>query len=107
MIDSPQKRNVFFPSKLVDYFFYQRPILGVSPKLGVTNEFLTTSGNSCFENNDIEGIAGYLQTAISNFPLLLSFDKNYYQHFLPDSINNKYKQILNYIFQASNIPLNI
>lgn len=107
VIDSPQKRNVFFPSKLVDYFFYQRPILGISPKLGVTNEFLTASGNSCFENNDIEGIAGYLQTAISNFPLLLSFDKNYYQNFLPDSINNKYKQILNYIFQASNIPLNI
>lgn len=98
VIDSPQKRNVFFPSKLVDYFYYQRPILGISPKLGVTNEFLTASRNFCFENNDIEGIANYLHMMISDFSVLLSFDKNYYQNFLPDSINNKYKQIFNYIF---------
>ena len=98
VIDSPQERNVFFPSKLVDYFYYQRPILGISPRIGVTNELLTASGNHCFENNDIDGIANYLHTAISNFTYLLSFDKKYYQNFLPDSINAEYKQILNNIF---------
>lgn len=98
VIDSPQERNVFFPSKLVDYFYYQRPILGISPRIGVTNELLTASGNHCFENNDIEGIANYLHTAISDFTYLLSIDKKYYQNFLPDSINTKYKQILNNIF---------
>lgn len=98
VIDSSQERNVFFPSKLVDYFYYQRPILGISPRIGVTNELLTASGNHCFENNDIEGIANYLHTAISDFTFLLSIDKKYYQNFLPDSINTKYKQILNNIF---------
>ena len=98
VIDSPQERNVFFPSKLVDYFYYQRPILGISPRIGVTNELLTASGNHCFENNDIDGIANYLHTAISNFTYLLSIDKKYYQNFLPDSINAEYKQILNNIF---------
>ena len=98
VIDSPQDRNVFFPSKLVDYFYYQKPILGISPTIGITHDFLVESGNHCYENNDIEGIAKYLHTAISDFTFLLSIDKKYYQNFLPDTINTKYKQILNNIF---------
>lgn len=98
VIDSPQKCNVFFPSKLVDYFYYQRPILGISPQKGVTNELLTASGNYCFENNDIEGIADYLYLIVFDFSSLLCYDKNFYQSFLPDSIKTKYKLIYEHIF---------
>ena len=98
VIDSPQKCNVFFPSKWVDYFYYQRPILGISPQKGVTNELLTASGNYCFENNDIEGIADYLYLIVFDFSSLLCYDKNFYQNFLPDSIKTKYKLIYEHIF---------
>ena len=94
VIDSPQNRNVFFPSKLVDYFYYQRPILGISPKVGVTNEFLTASGHQCFENHNIEGISQYLEQAITDFSSLLIYDKDYYRNFLPSVIANEYERVL-------------
>ena len=94
VIDSPQNRNVFFPSKLVDYFYYQKPILGISPTIGVTHDFLVESGNSCYENNDIEGIANYLKQAILDFSALLGYDKGYYRHFLPTTIADTYRKIL-------------
>lgn len=98
VIDSPQKKNVFFPSKLVDYFYNQRPILGISPKAGVTNELLTASGNQCFENNDINGIANYLLLVINDFSSLLTYNKKYYQNFLPEKIAEEYKRVLERVF---------
>lgn len=94
VIDSPQSKNVFFPSKLVDYFYYQKPILGISPHIGVTNEFLSTSGNHCFENNDIEGIANYLLQAITDITPFLCYDRYYYRHFLPETILERYRNVL-------------
>ena len=99
VIDSPQNRNVFFPSKLVDYFYYQRPILGISPKLGVTNEFLTASRNQCYENNNIEGVAHYFKQAITDFSPLLIYDKEYYRHFIPSVIDDEYDKVLTALFR--------
>lgn len=97
VIDSPQEKNVFFPSKLIDYFYYQRPILGISPQIGVTNEFLSASGHFCYENNDIEGIAQYLEKAIINFPELLNYNREFYCNFFPDVILNDYQNVINNI----------
>lgn len=98
VIDSPQKRNVFFPSKLVDYFYYQKPILGISPKIGVTNHFLTESRNFCYENNDIGGITSYLENLIYNFSSILNYDKHYYLNFSPNKIRNEFSRVLQFIF---------
>ena len=94
VIDSPQKRNVFFPSKLIDYFYYQKPILGISPKVGVTNEFLIESGNKCFVNDDIAGIANYLKLAVTDFASLNNYDKEFYRNFLPETVTEEYRQVL-------------
>lgn len=99
VIDSPQTRNVFFPSKLIDYFYYQKPILGISPKIGVTNLFLKESGNHCFENNDIQGIANYLKMLVNNFDTVMDYDRNYYKKFAPEAISMKYQKVIKKITQ--------
>lgn len=99
VIDSPQQRNVFFPSKLVDYFYYQKPILGISPNVGVTHQYLTQSGNCCYDNNDIEGIAEYLKRITTDFKSIMNYEKNYYLNFSPSTIATTYKSIINEITQ--------
>lgn len=98
VIDSPQKRNVFFPSKLIDYFYYQKPILGISPKIGVTNYFLTESGNFCYENDNIDGITSYFENLIYDFSSILNYDKRYYLNFSPEKLKQEYSKILESIF---------
>lgn len=94
VIDSPQDKNVFFPSKLVDYFYYQRPILGISPKIGVTNQFLTESGNYCYTNDDVQGVCDYLTRIVTNIESIMNYDRNFYKQFLPEEISKTYKTIL-------------
>lgn len=94
VIDSSQDKNVFFPSKLVDYFYYQRPILGISPKIGVTNQFLTESANFCFTNDDVQGIGNYLIRIVTNVSSIMNYDRNFYKQFLPEEISMAYKTIL-------------
>lgn len=97
VIDAPQQKNVFFPSKLVDYFYYQRPILGISPQVGVTNQFLKESGNHCFDNANIDGIADYIETILHSRYSLSEYDKEYYKNFLPEEIAKDYRQVINNI----------
>lgn len=94
VVDAPMKENIFFPSKLLDYFKYQKPVLGISPNIGVTNQLLRESGNYCFDNNDVKGVADYLRTAITDFQSLMNYDRNFYQLFLPESIADEYQKIL-------------
>ena len=58
--DSPGRINVHTPSKLMDYFFYRRPILGITPLIGGTADELRASGNTVIENGDIGSIKQYL-----------------------------------------------
>ena len=45
LIDAPNDReSVFLPSKLIDYLVYNRPILGLTPKKGVSAELLRKLG---------------------------------------------------------------
>ena len=85
---------MFFPSKLVDYFYYQRPILGISPKIGVTNQFLTESGNYCYTNDDVQGVCDYLTRIVTNIESIMNYDRNFYKQFLPEEISKAYKTIL-------------
>jgi hypothetical protein len=94
VVDAPLKENIFFPSKLLDYFLYKKPILGISPQVGVTSDLLQSSFNHCYDNSDIIGIEKYLERAVTNYSSLLGFDRNFYKQFLPEEISKAYKTIL-------------
>lgn len=94
VIDAPMKENIFFPSKLLDYFIYQKPILGISPKIGVTNQFLMESGNLCFENKDIHGVRDYVIRAVSDFDSLQRINVDYYKKFLSNELIKQYLEFI-------------
>lgn len=97
VIDSPMKTNVFFPSKLLDYFYYQKPIIGITSRDGVTADLLIEAGHTVVENGNIEALYNYLTAAIEDYNQILNFNKDFYQTFSPEIVAEKYYNIINAI----------
>lgn len=94
VIDSPMKVNVFFPSKLLDYFYHQKPILGITSKHGVTNDLLTEAGHVAIENRNIDNLVTYICRAVENYENLMQFDMDFYLTFSPEKVNALYSRIV-------------
>lgn len=94
VIDSPMERNVFFPSKLLDYFYYQKPILGITSKCGVTHDLLVEAGHFVVENGAINELVKYLSRLIEDFNSVMSFNREYYKIFSPEKVRSVYSNII-------------
>lgn len=82
--------NIFFPSKILKYFYYQRPILGITPKGTVLYHELKKSGHESFEINDESGMVDYLYRAVNDYPALYVFNKDYWKFFSINSVLDSY-----------------
>lgn len=56
LIDAPADTSVFLPSKIVDYFLLDKPILGLTPHNGASARVLMASGHHVAPPNDQEAI---------------------------------------------------
>ena len=101
VIDADMNENIFFPSKLLDYFYYQKPILGITPKIGVTHDLLTESNNFSFECNDVRGISVFLSEILMNPELLNKNAKEYYKQFSPDVVLEKFDIAISSVLKDS------
>jgi glycosyltransferase involved in cell wall biosynthesis len=102
LIDAPANKNMFFPSKLMEYLIYKKPILGITPNIGITNDLLISSGHRSINNGSTIEIANYLNDLINNYDSLVSFNQNFYEQFSPNNIAEKYLSILNARFRFNN-----
>lgn len=93
-VDGVNPDNIFFPSKILKYFYYQRPILGITPNGSVLDHELKTSKQAVFANDDVQAISKYLYGAITNYSSILDFDTSYWQIFKPSSVVEKYRQLI-------------
>ena len=94
VIDSIVEENLCFPSKLLDYFLWKKPIIGISSKISCTYDYLKDSGHNVFEHNDARGMSDYMiQLLIKN--KTASFDENFYKKFDGDCLINQYYNIVN------------
>lgn len=84
----------FFPSKILKYFYFQRPILGISPKGSVLDYELRKSGHCVFDNSDNKGIAEYLYRAITDYESILNFDRDYWHRFEPCNVVSEYETLI-------------
>jgi len=67
VIDTPMKspkEAMFFPSKLLDYFIAKRRILAMTDRGSTSFEVVDGKYGSCFEHQDIDGIARAIEDAI-------------------------------------------
>ena len=81
VIESEQQGPLFFPSKLIQYYYYNRPILGITTDQSVLFRELKTTGHKAFVPSDINGIKDYLKTALNNYESLLNYNKDAWKRF--------------------------
>lgn len=102
VIDGINPNNIFFPSKILKYFYFRRPILGITPKGSVLNVELNASGHKCYDNHDIDGIVNYLQTAVTDYSSLCNFKVDYWKKFEPLAVVESYKNAVLKVLNKTN-----
>lgn len=60
LVEARMAEGIFFPSKLSDYLAARRPILALSPRVGVVADWLGKGGGTVVEPDDGAGIADAL-----------------------------------------------
>ena len=98
-IDAKSSQNIFFPSKIMKYFYYGKPILGLTPKNSALQSELSKSNNFYFSNEDYHGIAKFLYYAITNPDFSDGIDKEYWRNFTMERICPRYIDIVTQVFQ--------
>lgn len=93
-VDGVNPDNIFFPSKILKYFYFQRPILGITPKGSVLDSELRQANHAVFENSDIDGISAFLFKALTRYESICSFNKAYWEKFKPVNVVNQYETLV-------------
>lgn len=93
-IDGKEARDIFFPSKIMKYLYYGKPILGLSPHNSVLDQELSLSGNYCFFNEDINGISDFLYKAIISYSSICTNNKQYWEKFSIKNVAIQYQKIV-------------
>lgn len=94
IVDINCSPNLFYPSKILKYFCYQKPILGITTEQSVVREELKKTGNHSFCYNDIEGISKFLVQAVEDYSSICTNDIHYGKKFLKESVINQYNKII-------------
>lgn len=94
VIDTNHNPNVFFPSKILKYFFYQKPILGITTGISVLKEELTSSNNIVFQYGEEAKIADFLMDELENNTRYAKHDKDYWKLFSPDYVLGQYTSLV-------------
>lgn len=93
-IDGVNKDNLFFPSKILKYLYFRRPILGITPEGSVLDGELRQAGHTSIDNSDMEGVVDYLERAMADYESLLGFNQGYWHRFEPCNVVETYKRLV-------------
>lgn len=87
--------KITFPSKIVKYLFFGKPILGITPPETVMDLELREAGHRCYIPNDLDGIVKYLYDAVTDYQTLCDFNPDFWKKFSIDDIGNRYVSLIN------------
>lgn len=99
IVDINCSPNLFYPSKLIKYFFYRKPILGITTEDSVVANELIKTGNYSFGYYNYKGVAEFLHKAINEYESIDTCDKKYYKQFELNSVVDIYSNIVNKIVE--------
>lgn len=97
IVDIDCTPNLFYPSKLLKYFCYKKPIIGITTENSVVANELMRTGNHVFKYHDSNSICDFLQQVIIDPSFAKTNDTNYYKKFLAENVAEKYLDLLNKI----------
>lgn len=95
VVDGSNNDRLFYPSKLLKYFYYQKPILGLVNKGSLLESELIKAKQIAIERDCLEDIVNYLYNAVTSYSSFLTFDKMYYQQFLSCNVAKQYFNLIN------------
>lgn len=99
IVDIDCSPNLFYPSKILKYFCYKKPIIGITTEQSVIREELEKTGNYSFSYYDADGIAAFLSKAVTDYASIQTNDKNYGDRFSPENVINDYCKLVDRICQ--------
>lgn len=94
VIESPKQGLLFFPSKTIRYFYYDKPILGITLKNSVLFNLLYSNGHFAFQINDYEGIKQYIIKAVRNYESLLDYNREAWMKYDIANVIQEYSKIV-------------
>jgi len=94
IVDIDCTPNLFYPSKLMKYFCYQKPIIGITKENSVVARELTKTNNHVFKYNDHISISDFLQKVILDPAIAKTNDTEYYKQFLSENVAQKYVELI-------------
>lgn len=94
IIDLNINKSPNYPSKLMMYFYYQRPIIGITnPNCQLVKELKQTN-NTCIYYNESEKLAYMLKDAVLNYGKYLIHDRDYWKRHTVESVQKMYEDLL-------------
>ena len=93
-VDGVNPDNIFFPSKILKYFYFSRPVLGITPKGSVMDLELTKSGHAHFSQDEQQNIVDFLYRAVYDYASICQFDSEYWHHFEPCNVIREYSEMV-------------
>ena len=93
-IDVNLRRSPSFPSKLMMYYYYCKPILGISNPGSIMEEEMSNSGNTLCYYGHPEEVAEYLNKAVSDYDSLNTFDKDYWKRYTVENVSSIYSSLI-------------
>lgn len=104
VIDMNVYRSPSFPSKLMLYHYYQKPIIGITTEGSIIEDDLRISGHRSFRYGDSKGIASYLRYAANDIENISDFDRNYWRRFTVENVARLYiKNVMKLVGDESDI----
>ena len=83
-----------FPSKIIKYFYYQKPILGVARPSSVLYSELSSAGHQCISPGHLKDMADYLYKAVTDYKSICDFDKNHWKKFAVSNVAAQYYECI-------------
>lgn len=97
ILDVIIKRNGNYPSKLMMYYYYQKPILALTtPQSNLEKELLASGHTVCYYDEP-ETVCEFLIKAINDYDSFLKFNKNEWKKHTVEHVKNIYITILSKI----------
>ena len=91
-VDSQGK--LFYPSKILKYFYFGAPILGIGYSGSVLEHEMQRSHNTFCSINNPEGIMHFLYNLVFNYSKIANNDKRYWEQYLPMRISKQYEDTI-------------
>lgn len=86
--------NYFFPSKIIKYFYFQKPILGITPDNSVLHDELKATGHFVTNAYDSKHIEDYIIQCVTNYSSLLSFSRNQWEKYEKGNVAIQYEELI-------------